>query len=64
MSALRPRPRRDRARAGGIVGYPLEWVYQEVAFLGRHAHWPLAETLDLDHAERRRWVGHVGAEQP
>ena len=34
-------------------------VYQEVATLGRHVHWTLSEVLELDHAERARWVGEV-----
>jgi hypothetical protein len=39
-----------------VIGYPLDRVYQEVAYLGRQFHWPLSETLNLDHAERVRWV--------
>ncbi|MFD0689866.1 DUF6760 family protein [Actinomadura fibrosa] len=42
-----------------MTGYPLDRVHQEVAFLGRHAHWTLNEVLDLDHATRRRWVAEV-----
>jgi hypothetical protein len=34
-------------------------VHQEVAFLGRHVHWTLAEVLGLDHAQRQRWVREV-----
>jgi hypothetical protein len=30
-----------------------------VAFLGQYVHWTLNEVLNLDHAERRRWVGAV-----
>jgi hypothetical protein len=44
------------------VGYPVDRVRHEAAFLGRHAHWTLSEVLDLDHAERQRWV-RVFAEQ-
>jgi hypothetical protein len=44
---------------GGVVGYPLERVYEEVAYLGRRVHWTLEELLGLDHAERRRWVDEV-----
>ena len=39
-----------------MIGYPLERVYQEVAFLGRRVHWTLDELLALDHDERRRWI--------
>jgi hypothetical protein len=41
------------------VGYPLDQVHQEAAFLGRHVHWTLSEVLDLDHAQRQRWVREV-----
>jgi hypothetical protein len=41
------------------VGYPLDRVHQEAAFLGRHVHWTLSEVLDLDHAQRLRWVSEV-----
>jgi hypothetical protein len=45
--------------AGGIVGYPLERVYQEVAYLGSRVHWTHEELLNLDHAERQRWLQEV-----
>lgn len=56
---MRHRARGGGATAGGIVGYPLDRVQQEAAFLGQHVHWTLTEVLSLDHAERRRWVGEV-----
>lgn len=37
----------------------MDRVHQEVAFLGRHVHWTLAEVLSLDHAQRQRWVREV-----
>jgi hypothetical protein len=30
-----------------------------VAYLGQRVHWTLEELLNLDHAERRRWVEEV-----
>jgi hypothetical protein len=56
---LRTNARGGGGAAGGITGYPLDRVRQEAAFLGRHAHWTLTEILELDHAERRRWVQDV-----
>ena len=44
---------------GGIAGYPLDRLYEEVAYLAYHFHWPPDALLDLDHAERRRWVDEV-----
>src|SRR5207244_270494 len=47
------------APPGGIAGYPLDRVYQEVAYLGRRVHWTHEELINFDHAERRRWVEEV-----
>jgi hypothetical protein len=41
------------------VGYPLEPLYEEVAFVAYHFHWSHAEVLSLEHAERRRWVQQI-----
>ncbi len=43
-------------------GYPVDRVHHEVAFLGRNVHWTLAELLQLDHAQRRRWVAEVAGQ--
>lgn len=39
--------------------YPEDQLYEELAFLAYHLHWPYEELLNLDHLERRRWVGEV-----
>lgn len=44
---------------GGILGYPLDWVYQEVAALSVRVHWSFEDLLSIDHAERRRWIEEV-----
>ena len=59
MQELR-RTCRDRGSApGGILGYPLEWVYQEVATLSTRVHWTHDDVLNLDHAERRQWLKEI-----
>ncbi|MFI8535800.1 DUF6760 family protein [Streptomyces aquilus] len=62
MPALRGRLRDGGPAAGGIHGYPLERVYQEVAHLGRHVHWTHTELMNLEHTERRRWLRTVLAQ--
>ncbi|MEU6716720.1 DUF6760 family protein [Nonomuraea sp. NPDC046802] len=62
MPALLGRLRDGGPHAGGIRGYPLERVYQEVAQLGRHVHWTHTEVMSFDHAERRRWLRAVLAQ--
>ncbi len=46
---------------GGVVGYPLSALYEEVAFVAYHFHWPVETILNLEHAERRKWVGEISA---
>ena len=48
-----------RAFTGGIVGYPLDALYEEVAFVAYHFHWPHGDVMALEHAERRRWVEQI-----
>ena len=53
--------RRGDERPGGVLGYPLRPLYEEVAFVAFHFHWPLPEILELEHPERRRWVQEISA---
>jgi hypothetical protein len=48
-----------RACVGGIVGYPLDALYEEVAFVAYHFHWTHAEVMGLEHADRRQWVERI-----
>lgn len=51
---------RDGGRAiGGIVGYPLDRLYEEVAFIAYHFHWSYEEIIDMEHRERQRWVDEI-----
>jgi hypothetical protein len=34
-------------------------LYEEVAFIAYHFHWSQETVLNLEHAERRRWVGEI-----
>jgi len=56
MSDLSIPVRNGDPTAGGIIGYPLDWVYHEVAWLGTQVHWTLDDLLHLDHRERARWI--------
>jgi hypothetical protein len=44
-----------------VIGYPLKALHEEVAFVAYHFHWTRQEVLDLEHAERRRWVEEISA---
>ena len=46
---------------GGVRGYPLKALYQEVAFVAYHFHWPPESIWNLEHGERRRWVEEISS---
>lgn len=41
--------------------YPVDAVWQEIAYLAYHLHWSLDEILDLEHPDRVRMVRAVVA---
>jgi len=41
--------------------YPVERLYEEMAYLAYHFHWPCEEIMQFDHLERQRWVKQVSA---
>jgi hypothetical protein len=43
------------------VGYPLEELMREVAFVAYHFHWSQDAILGLEHADRRRWISEISA---
>ncbi len=42
-----------------MVSYPLERLCEEVAYIAYHFHWPYEEIMNMEHAERQRWVEQV-----
>ena len=46
---------------GGIVTYAAERLYEEVAYVAYYFHWSRDEILDLEHAERQRFVAQIAA---
>ena len=43
------------------MGYPPDQLLGEVAFVAYHFHWPQREIMELEHADRRRWVAEISA---
>ena len=39
----------------------MDQLCREVAYVAYHFHWPQAEILALEHADRRRWVHEIAA---
>jgi hypothetical protein len=44
---------------GGVLGYPLDQLSEEVAFIAYHFHWPHDDVMHLEHGDRRRWVEQI-----
>lgn len=42
-----------------MKGYPLDQLYQEMAFIAYHFHWSNVELMNLEHRERRRWCREI-----
>lgn len=40
-------------------GYPLDRLYEEVAFITYHFHWGHEDVLNLPHWERQRWCAEI-----
>ncbi|MEW1723481.1 DUF6760 family protein [Streptomyces sp. NPDC093109] len=39
--------------------YAADLLHEEVAYLAYHFHWPLDQLLDLEHADRRRYIAEI-----
>jgi hypothetical protein len=44
-----------------MMGYPLEGLFEEVAFIAYHFHWSLVDILHLEHNDRRRFIDEISA---
>lgn len=47
------------AIGGGVVGYPLDNLHKEVAYIAYHFHWPYAQIMALEHQDRLAWVKEI-----
>lgn len=47
--------------AGGVIGYPLDRLYEEVAYIAYHFHWPPEAILRMEHGERQTWAEQIAA---
>jgi hypothetical protein len=46
-------------RPGGGIGYPSEILFEEVAYIAYHFHWPYDQIMHLEHRERQQWVAEI-----
>ena len=41
--------------------YPVDELYEEMAFIAFHFHWSRQELMALEHGERRRWCEEISS---
>jgi hypothetical protein len=44
---------------GGVLSYPSDKLYEEVAHIAYHFHWSKDDILNLEHWERQHWVKQI-----
>jgi hypothetical protein len=59
MSSLQYRFFCGARTIGGVIGYPSNKLYEEVAFVAYHFHWSQDDILNLEHHTRQRWVEEI-----
>jgi hypothetical protein len=42
-----------------VATYPLEQLFQEIAYVAYHFHWPAEDILDMEHEERHIWLKQI-----
>jgi hypothetical protein len=42
-----------------MSGYPLDRIYEEVAFIAYHFKWSHEEIMNMEHRERRLWCEEI-----
>jgi len=42
-----------------MTGYPLDTLFEEVAYISYHFHWPYEQVMGLEHRERQQWVAEI-----
>ena len=42
-----------------MKAYPVDELYEEMAFIAYYLHWPASEVMNLPHDERRRWCKEI-----
>ncbi len=42
-----------------MISYPLDRIYEEVAFIAFHFHWSCDDIMNMENRERQRWVEEI-----
>lgn len=41
------------------MSYPLDSMFEEVAYIAYHFHWPYDQIMIMEHRERQWWVEEI-----
>jgi hypothetical protein len=44
-----------------MTGYPSDRLFEEVAYISYHFHWPYEQIMQLEHHERQQWVAEIAS---
>lgn len=44
-----------------MTGYPSDRLFEEVAYIAYHFHWPYEQIMQLEHSERQQWVAEIAS---
>jgi uncharacterized protein DUF6760 len=42
-----------------MMRYPSDRLFEEVAYVAYHFHWPYEQIMALEHRERQQWVAEI-----
>lgn len=42
-----------------MIGYPLERLSKEVAYIAYHFNWAAGDIMNMEHHERQQWVQEI-----
>lgn len=40
--------------------YATDRLYEEIAYVAYHFHWPLDTIIDMEHGDRLRFISEIG----
>ena len=42
-----------------MTGYPLDQLFEEVAYLAYYFHWPHDQIMGMEHRDRVQWISEI-----
>ena len=42
-----------------MTGYPLDQLFEEVAYLAYYFHWPHDQIMGMEHRDRVQWIDEI-----